>query len=395
MAGTLSKKLEDLGDTGSNSTTDSNTSASTTSSDEQSSPQSASGTAHGSSQGPLMLVPAGLFGNIVGSLAGTIGEQVGGWFGHKALGKTVGSATGPLIKHFAPFEILPPEVVAASAGPDGQGAGAEETLVVVPQGFLSGLLGGIGGKVIGGAVGDLFGNKKLGKDIGSATGGAMGAVFGPFTVIPPDATPQSSDTQSAEDNMVLVPAGWLGNLFGGISGGVGQVIGGKTGRTVSQIGGAIGSLVPWQALPSELSPASTGPEGGAATEELIVVPAGWLSNIASTFAGTLGSYAGRKLLGNAQVGKQLGDAAAPLIRMLPFSVIPDELQPQSAGPQGDNPEDKLVLVPAQMLGGLLGCFGGVLSSVTSDLEGAGTGQSTGGKLTSLRPFQVLPDGATT
>jgi hypothetical protein len=47
-----------------------------------------------SDEGPLIVVPAGFVGDIVGSLAGTIGEVTGGWFGNKNLGKTLGQAAG-------------------------------------------------------------------------------------------------------------------------------------------------------------------------------------------------------------------------------------------------------------------------------------------------------------
>ena len=80
--------------------------------------------------------------------------------------------------------------------------------------------------------------------------------------------------------MVVVPAGWLGDLFGGISSGVGQRIGGDTGNTVSTIGTGIGQLLPWSALPPQVSPSSAGPGGTTVTDEGVVVPAGWLSNIA-------------------------------------------------------------------------------------------------------------------
>ncbi|MDO5751717.1 hypothetical protein [Arthrobacter sp.] len=390
MAGELSTQLQDLDGNGAGSSAETTSSTSTTGSNGHGSVHSAFSV--DLSQDPLMLVPAGLFGNIVGSLAGTIGKEVGGWFGQKALGHAVGSAAGPLIKHFSPFQILPPQAAVNDAGP-------EEALMVVPAGFLTGLLGGVGGKIIGTAVGGLFGNKKLGGQIGSGTGGALGSIFGPFEVVAPQLAPQSSGPQNdqldhIQDAMVLVPAGWLGHLFGGISGGVGQIIGGDTGKAVAHLGGAVGKLLPWQAVPPELAPASTGPDGGASNEELIVVPAGWLGNLASSFAGTIGSYAGRKLLNNAGVGRQLGEAASPLLRMIPYSVVPEELQPQSTGPDADNPEDKLVYVPASMLGGLLGSFGGLVSkSVTNGGRNNATVAGAADELKKFSPFQVLPIGA--
>ena len=384
MAGELSAAVAGLGGT---SSTPSGSSAA---------PHS-TGYSQGST-GPMMVVPAGIFGDIVGSLAGTIGEQVGGWFGEKALGKTLGSAAGPLISHFSPFQILPPTVVAASTGPGTGPTGREETLVVVPAGFLTGLLGGVGGDLIGGALGGLFGNKELGSQIGSAAGGALGSVFGPFQVVPPQLEPASTAPatgQAAQEAMVVVPAGWLGDLFGGISSGVGQLIGGDTGKTVATVGSGIGQLLPWSALPPELSPASAGPEGATTTEQLVVVPAGWLSSIASTFAGTIGSGIGG-LLGNARLGKQIGETAAPLIEMIPFSMVPQNLQPAATGPGGLAPQEQLVFVPAGVFGGLLSSFGGLLGSAVGGIFGdSQTGRVIGdvaGQLGQFVPFQVIPEG---
>lgn len=400
MAGELSGALAGLGGAGSGASGNPGASGGVGSSIGSSFGQQSRPAMSGSGAGPLMVVPAGLFGDILGSLAGTIGEQVGGWFGDKALGKTVGSAAGPLIKHFSPFQVLPPQLVTASAGPGDQAGGPEESLVVVPAGFLTGLLGGVGGSLLGGVVGGLFGNKKLGSDIGSAAGGALGSIFGPFSVVPAENTQTGGSSKGApqgEQSMVLVPAGWLGDLFGGIASATGQIIGGDTGRTVAQIGGGIGKLVPWQALPPELSPASTGPDGGSSTDELVVVPAGWLGNLASVFSGTIG-YGVGGLLGNAQLGKQVGDAAAPVFKMLPFSVAPQELQPQSSGPGGIAAEDKLVVVPAGVFGGLLGSFGGLLGSAVGGIWGQpDLGKTIGdtvGQFGKFLPFQVLPDGAT-
>jgi hypothetical protein len=272
-------------------------------------------------------------------------------------------------------------------------------MVVVPSGFLTGLLGGVGGDLIGGALGDLFGNKELGSQIGSAAGGALGSIFGPFQVVPPQLVPATAGPDGAsgtKEAMVVVPAGWLGDLFGGIATGVGALIGGDTGNVVSTIGAGIGQVLPWSALPPEVSPsASPGPDGAPRTEELVVVPAGWLSSIASTFAGTIGSGIGG-LLGNSALGKQIGDAAAPLITMLPFSVVPANLQPASSGPGGTAPEDQLLFVPAGVFGGLLGSFGGLLGSAVGGLFGEeDTGKAVGGlvgQLGSLLPFQVVPEG---
>jgi len=352
--------------------------------------------------GPLMVVPTGIFGDIVGSLGSTIGGELGGWFGNRSLGKTVGGAAGELIKGLSPWSVIPPAVAPQSAEPGAKPSGPDEALVVVPAGFLTGLLGGVGGKLLGGAIGGMFGNKNLGSDIGSAAGGALGSIFGPFQIVPPqNLSTQSAgpDQQASDDAMVLLPAGWLGHLFGGVARGVGQMIGGDTANTVSGIVGDLAEkFVPWSAVPPGLVPASAGPAGDQQAEDLVLVPASWFGKIASTFGGTIGAGIG-SWFGNAKLGQQIGDTAGQVINAIPFSVIPDALQPASAGPDGGgSEEDKLILVPAGLFGGLLGSLGGVFGGAVGGLFGNANvgrqiGDVAGGLAKQFLPFQVLPPGS--
>ena len=125
----------------------------------------------------------------------------------------------------------------------------------------------------------------------------------------------------------------------------------------------------------------------------MLVPAGWLGSIASTFGGTIGRGIGG-WLGNAQLGEQIGGAAGELLKS--FSVLPDSLQPASAGPGGGgSEEDKLVVVPAGILGGLLGSLGGLFSRrIDSTLYAAGPAQQGPAASTApVQPFSVLPPAA--
>ncbi|MBO3085668.1 hypothetical protein [Cellulomonas fengjieae] len=353
---------------------------------------------------PLILMPAGIVGDIVGSLGSTIGGELGGWFGDRALGKTLGGAAGELIKGLSPWSVVPPSVAPASAGPGAVPSGSDESLVIVPAGFITGLLGGVGGKLLGGAVGGLFGNKDLGEQIGGGAGGALGSFFGPFSVVPPqNVAPQSNGPAATtpQEAMVVVPAGWLGHLFGGVARGVGQMVGGDTATTVGNIAGDLAEkFVPWSALPPNLVPASAGPAGPQQTEDLVLVPAGWFGKIASTFGSTIGRGVGG-WLGNAKLGAQLGGAAGEALKA--FSVLPDALQPASAGPGGGGTEeDKLVVVPAGVIGGLLGSLGGLVGGSVGGMFGKKDlgrqiGDIAGGLAekvlpwnTGVEPFSMLP-----
>ena len=59
----------------------------------------------------LIVVPAGLFGNLLSGLAGTIGGAVGGMFGDEETGKAIGEAASGLIS-MVPFHTVPPAMVA-------------------------------------------------------------------------------------------------------------------------------------------------------------------------------------------------------------------------------------------------------------------------------------------
>ena len=208
--------------------------------------------------GPLVLVPASFFGDLLGGLSGTIGEVTGGLLGNASLGRQVGDAASPFVK-LLPFQVIPPTLAPQSAGPEAA-QGTDETLVVVPAGFLGGIIGGLGGNLLGGAIGGLFGSSDTGGSIGSTVGGVIGGLL-PFQVVPPQLMPQSSGPETApsqDDAMVVVPAGFFGDLLSGVAGTVGHLVGGDTGQKIGEAASPFLGLLPFETVPPELAPQSTG-----------------------------------------------------------------------------------------------------------------------------------------
>ena len=164
-------------------------------------------------------------------------------------------------------------------------------------------------------------------------------------------------------------------------------------QALSEMGG---SVTPFSAPPS--------PPPAASSDALVLVPAGFIANIVGGLSGTIGEIAGG-VFGKAQLGKEIGIAASPLIKLLPFQVIPPEVAPQSVGPDGHQavagPAEAMIVVPAGFLGGILGGLGGKLlgGQVDKWLGGSGKtgtsiGSTIGGALGSILPFQVLPPALT-
>jgi hypothetical protein len=351
--------------------------------------------------GPLMVVPAGFLANIVGGLSGTIGEITGGFFGNAPLGKTIGEASSDLVK-LLPFQIIPPSVDPQSTGPDGVDQAPQEALVVVPSAFFGGLLAGIGGKLLGGTVGKWLGNEDAGKAAGSTVGGVLGGLL-PFQVVPPSVTPQSAGpggTTEPQEPMVVVPAGFFGNLLGGVTDCFGGLAGGSTGKISKTISPFI-KLLPFQAVPPEMLPQSAGPDGGEAQhEQMVVLPAGFFGSLLSGLAGTVGGVVGG-LFGDAKAGQDVGNVAAPVLDLLPFHAVPPSLLPQSTGPAGagDDTSEQMMLVPAGLFGSLLSGLAGTIGGVVGGLFGdAKTGKAVGdlaAPVFGVMPFHtIVPQTAT-
>jgi hypothetical protein len=345
-------------------------------------------------EGPLMLVPAGFVSNILSGLSKSVMEITGGYFGRTPLAQRLATTapTGFPAK-LVPFQIIEPSLAPQSAGPNGGGQQvSDEALVVVPAGFLGGILGGILGGVGGGVVGKWLGSESTGKVIGS-TIGKIGGGFLPFSVVPPSAVSPEDNPGAADEPMVLVPAGFFGNLLSSVSGTVGGLIGGKTGRQVGESAAPLLRLIPFQEVPQDLAPQSAGPDTPD-EDRLIVLPAGFFGNLLSGLAGTIGSAVGGAF-GHAKTGQAIGEAARPIINMIPFHAAPPELQPQSADPASGaaGTEDQMMLVPAGLFGSLLSGLAGTLGGLAGQAFGQPQLGRTIGEglapIAKLIPFQTV------
>lgn len=336
----------------------------------------------------MIVIPAGFFGDILGGLSGTIGEVTGGLLGDAKTGRKVGDAASPLIK-MLPFSAEPP-----SGGQSG--SSIEESLILVPAGFLGGVLGGIGGNLLGGTIGGWLGNKSAGEAIGKTAGGIVGG-FLPFQVVPPQVSPQSAGPgaeSTPEDAMIVVPAGFFGNLLSGVANTVAALAPDGTVKDIARGSAPLLDLVPFQTAPPEIAPQSTGPGGGTdPEEELIVLPAGYLGDLLGDLAVSVGGKVGAHL-GEA-AGEGLGSLASPYLKMLPFHAVPPAFVAQSAGPaSGNGAQEQMIFVPAGLFGNLAKSMSGMLSrrAVTSLTGSAAAGEVAGTlaeSLTSLLPFSVV------
>jgi hypothetical protein len=384
--GTIGKQLQDLQTTAPAAVTTKPVASAT------SKPAAAWPTAAKHGDGPMMVVPAGFIGDILGGLSGTLGELTGGYFGNAQTGKAIGEALSDPIKSLVPFSIVPPAVAPQSAGPDA-GHASSEALVVVPAGFLGGLLGGIGGGLLGGTVGDWLGDKATGKTIGETAGSVLGGIL-PFAVLPPSVAPQAAGPAGAAtpgEPMVVVPAGFFGDLVSGITSTVGNIVGGDTGSAISGIG-SLGSLLPFSTVPPELAPASAGPDGVTKQDDLVVLPAGFLGSLLTGLAGTIAGSAGAPDWAQSAINS----AASALSDVLPFHAVPPALLPASAAPAGTapDPRDQLMVVPAGLFGsllsGLAGTIGGAVGGLVGDSDtGKAIGNAASG-LISMLPFHTVP-----
>jgi hypothetical protein len=381
--GTIGKQLQELEKTSSPASAPVATSTAASSAPKPATPAAPHG------DGPLMVVPAGFFGDVLKGLNGTVSEITHGYFGNPGIATVVGDVASIL-----PFSIIPPAVAPQSAGPRSNGQASSEALVVVPSAFLGGLLGGIGGKLLGGTVGDWLGNADAGEAAGGALGTALGGLL-PFSVVPPSVAPQANGPNAAlasDEPMVVVPAGFFGSLLHGVASTVSDIVGGDAGQVIKTASPLL-DLLPFHTVPPALAPQAVGPDGTAKPADLVVLPAGFFGSLLSGLAGTIGSAVG-DAFGDAQTGKQIGDAAAPILDMIPFHALPPALAPQSTSPNGAaDPADQLMLVPAGLFSGLLGGLAGTIGGAVGDLFGdADTGKQVGdiaGSVISLLPFHTV------
>src|SRR5262249_12170245 len=176
------------------------------------------------------LTPQGWFGNLVSSVAPTIGNQVGGTAGQIISG--LGSLGSVL-----PFGVGPQQQMGQLA----------------PQGWFGNLVSNRA-PTVGGAVGGAPGQIIAGL-------GSIGALL-PFGVGPQQQMGQ------------LTPQGWFGNLVSNLAPTVGGAVGGTPGQIISGLG-SLGSLLPFGVGPQQ--------QMGQLT------PHGWLGNLVSSLAPAIGN----------------------------------------------------------------------------------------------------------
>lgn len=328
----------------------------------------------------LVMVPAGLFGNLLSGIAETVGGAIGG-----STGRTIGKAASPLLG-LIPWSVVPSAVEPQSAAP-GAAAAPSEDVIVLPAGFFGDLLS---------AGADL---------LGSVTGGTVEKVTStaspflkllPWSTVPAGFTPQSAapGTAPTTEDMIMVPAGFFGNLLSGAAGLIGKAVGGSTGEAVGQAAAPLIKLFPWSAIPAGVAPQSAGPgteSVPAASEDLVVVPAGFFKSLVGGIAQKLSSRGGT-------VGT-VGTVAGVVNSLLPWSTVPSVMAPQSAQPGAAAAGEDLVLVPAGFLSGILGSLGGGFAGKAigglfgNKTLGEQIGAGAGGALGSIfGPFSVVPSG---
>jgi hypothetical protein len=204
--------------------------------------------------------------------------------------------------------------------------------------------------------------------------------------------------QNGDGPTLLVPAGFIADILGGLSGTIGEITGGYFGNAPlgRQIGDTASSIVkcfPFQVIPPSVAPQSAGPDGAATTghdEALVVVPAGFLGGLlggigGNLLGGTIGSWFGGESTGST-IGKTAGGVLGGL---LPFQVVPPSLTPQSVGPGGAPQQEPMVVVPASFFGNLLSGVAGTFA----DLVGNDTGREVAkiaAPILEMLPFQDVP-----
>ena len=291
------------------------------------------------------LAPQGVFGDILGAVAPTIGSVVGG--------------LGGLLPFSAQPQYVAPQAVLAPQGVLGNILGgllpfSAQPQAVAPQAALAPQ----------GVFGDILG--AVAPTIGSVVGGLGGLL--PFSAQPQYVAPQA----------VLAPQGVFGNIVSSLAPTVGQAVGGLlgnagAGQQIGSVAGQIANLLPFSAQPQYVAPqAVLAPQGvlgnilggllpfsaqpQAVAPQAVLAPQGVFGNIVSSLAPTVGQAVGG-LLGNAGAGQQIGSVAGHIANLLPFSAQPQYVAPQAVlAPQGAFGDFVRAVAPSvgQAVGGALG-----------------------------------------
>jgi hypothetical protein len=171
----------------------------------------------------MVLVPQSWFGDIMKVAAPIAGTVAGTYLGNAQAGQAIGNAAGGVLGTLS----------AAPQLPAGQSAAAQqEQMVLVPQSWFGDIMK-VAAPIAGTVAGTYFGNPQAGQAIGSAAGGVLGTL---------SAAPQLPAGQSAaaqQEQMVLVPQSWFGDIMKVAAPIAGTVAGTYFGNP--QAGQAIGS----------------------------------------------------------------------------------------------------------------------------------------------------------
>lgn len=283
-------------------------------------PQSAGPDAKGPDEA-MIVVPTAFLGGLLGGIGGNLlGSTVGGWLGDSETGGDVGSAVGGFLGGLLPFQVVPPQLMPQSAGPQATAPTGDEAMVVVPAGFFGNLLSGVASTF---------------SSIDSGIAGDVAGAASPFlSLIPFQAVPKAMAPASVgpggvkqEVELIVLPAGFFGNLLSGMAESVGGAVGGLFGDR--QVGAQIGSTVapiinmlPFHAVPpANLAPQSAGP-AGAQPEQMLFVPAGLFGSLLSGWGGTLNSLV-TDWSGSSTAGQVVEGLTGIVGDLLPFSVLPE------------------------------------------------------------------------
>ena len=356
------------------------------------------------------IAPQGAFGNFFSGIAPSLGGAIGGAFGQQQLGSAIGQGAAPLLR-LLPFQVDPMQ--AAYGG--GQVGGGQ----LAPAGWFGNLVSGlapVAGRIAGGTAGNVintvgglarllpfeadpmqqayanqqqqlapagwFGNlvgglaPVAGRIVGGNAGNVINTVGGLARLLPFEVDPMQQ--AYANQQQQLAPAGWFGNLVGGLAPGVGRLVGGNAGNVINTVGG-LARLLPFEVDPMQQAYAS---------QQQQLAPAGWFGNLVGGIAPGVGRLVG----GNA--GNVINTVGG-LARLLPFEA--DPMQQAYAG-YGNPAYANATLAPQGLFGGILGGFGGghagraiggLFGRGGADI-GSTIGSTIGGIAGGLLPFQVDP-----
>jgi hypothetical protein len=208
------------------------------------------------SKNTMEYAPQGLFGDIIGGLAPTVGSLIGGAAGNQQLGSNIGNIAGQL-GSLIPFQATPTAyggmqpLTTAYGGMQPLTALAAAPQAYAPQGLFSSIVGGIA-PTLGGLIGGAAGNQQLGQNIGNVAGELSKLI--PFEAAP---TAYGSMQPLAAAPQAYAPQGVIGGLLGGpLGGALGGALGGLLGNRSlgesigSGIGGIGGGLLPFSVAPN-------------------------------------------------------------------------------------------------------------------------------------------------